>query len=101
MLFGRLATSELPLISREYGQQLEFTGDYPAALANYERGILSTQVSYIPMMKNMKMGKNVRPELLITVGAPYFQVFCDGLLLYGQTTAISKSRYYAWKICKI
>ena len=25
----------------------------------------------------------------------------SGLLLYGQTTAISKSRYYAWKICKI
>jgi WD repeat-containing protein 19 len=35
-----LATSEIPLISREYGQQLEFTGDYPAALINYERGIL-------------------------------------------------------------
>ena len=43
------------------------------------------------------MGKNVRPELLITLGA-HFQVLCDGLLLYGQTTAISKSRYYAWKI---
>ena len=43
----------------------------------------------------------VRPALLITLGAPYFQVLCDGLLLYGQTTAISKSRYYAWKICKI
>ena len=46
-------------------------------------------------------GKNVRPALLITLGAPYFQVLCDGLLFYGQTTAISKTRYYAWKICKI
>ena len=45
--------------------------------------------------QNIKMGKNVRPELLITLGAPYFQVLCDGLLLYGKTTAISKSRYYA------
>ena len=35
----------------------------------------------------------MRPALLITLGAPYFQVLWDGLLLYGQTTAISKSRY--------
>ena len=46
-------------------------------------------------------GKTVHPALSITLGAPYFQVLCDGLLLYGQTTAISESRYYAWKICKI
>ena len=46
-------------------------------------------------------GKNVHPALLITLGAPYFQVLCDGLLLYGQTTAISESRYYAWIIYKI
>ena len=30
------------MISREYGQQLEFTGDYPSALAHYERGLLKT-----------------------------------------------------------
>ena len=29
-------------------------------------------------------GKNVRPALLITLGAPYFQVLCDGLLLLGK-----------------
>ena len=40
-------------------------------------------------------GKNVRPALLITLGAPYFQVLCDRLLLYGKTTAISKSRQVA------
>ena len=46
-------------------------------------------------------GKNVRPSLLIRLGAPYFQVLRDGLLLYGKTTAICKRRYYVWKICKI
>ena len=46
-------------------------------------------------------GKNVCQALLITLSTPYFQVLCDGLLLDGKTTAISKSPYYAWKICKI
>lgn len=36
----RLAPGETAMISREYGQQLEFTGDYPAALLHYERGFL-------------------------------------------------------------
>ena len=31
---------ETPTISREYGQQLEFTGDYPASLLHYERALL-------------------------------------------------------------
>ncbi|XP_023331956.1 WD repeat-containing protein 19 [Eurytemora carolleeae] len=39
-LADRLAPGETPLISREYGQQLEFTGDYPSSLAHYERGLL-------------------------------------------------------------
>ena len=39
-LADRLSTAEIPMISREYGQQLEFTGDYPAALAHYERALL-------------------------------------------------------------
>ena len=30
-----------------------------------------------------------------------FHVLCDRPLLDGKITAISKSRYYAWKICKI
>ena len=38
-LADRLAPDEIPIISREYGQQLEFTGDYPAALLHYERGL--------------------------------------------------------------
>ena len=37
-------------------------------------------------------GKNVRT---------YFHVLCDGPSLDGKTTALSKSPYYAWKICKI
>jgi len=40
-LADRLAPAETSIISREYGQQLEFTGDYPAALLHYERGILA------------------------------------------------------------
>ena len=32
-------------------------------------------------------GKNVCQALLITLGTPYFQVLCDGLLLEGKTTA--------------
>ena len=39
-LADRLAPGEIPTISREFAQQLEFTGDYPAALMHYERGIL-------------------------------------------------------------
>jgi WD repeat-containing protein 19 len=38
---NRLAPEETPIISKEYGQQLEFTADYPAALLHYERGILA------------------------------------------------------------
>ncbi|KAJ8298290.1 hypothetical protein KUTeg_024821 [Tegillarca granosa] len=34
-----LAPDQIPYISREYAQQLEFTGDYMNALAHYEKGI--------------------------------------------------------------
>ncbi|KAK6027969.1 tetratricopeptide repeat protein [Ostertagia ostertagi] len=39
-LAEQLAPSEIPYISREYAQQLEFMGDYPSALAHYEHGII-------------------------------------------------------------
>ena len=42
----RLAPDETPIISKEYGQQLEFTADYPAALLHYERGILAQFKDY-------------------------------------------------------
>ena len=41
MTVGRLAPGETALISREYGQQLEFTGDYPAALLHYETDLVN------------------------------------------------------------
>jgi WD repeat-containing protein 19 len=34
-----LASHEIPFISREYAQQLEFTGDYVSALRHYEAGV--------------------------------------------------------------
>ncbi|XP_066931056.1 WD repeat-containing protein 19-like isoform X2 [Clytia hemisphaerica] len=34
-----LAPEEMPFISKEYAQQLEFTGDYPNALLHFENGI--------------------------------------------------------------
>jgi len=34
-----LASDEIPFISREYAQQLEFTGDYSAALRHYESAV--------------------------------------------------------------
>jgi len=38
-LATRLAQDEIPFISREYAQQLEFTGDYPSALRHYEMAV--------------------------------------------------------------
>ena len=38
-LARRLAEDEIPFISREYAQQLEFIGDYQAALRHYEMAI--------------------------------------------------------------
>lgn len=34
-----LAPEQIPYISRQYAQQLEFTGDYMNALSHYEKGI--------------------------------------------------------------
>ncbi|GFR90645.1 WD repeat-containing protein 19-like [Elysia marginata] len=34
-----LAPEQIPYISREYAQQLEFTGDYMSALSHYEKGV--------------------------------------------------------------
>ncbi|KAF7379168.1 hypothetical protein HZH68_017013 [Vespula germanica] len=39
-LAQKLKSDEIPFIAREYAQQLEFIGNYPKALANYERGLL-------------------------------------------------------------
>ena len=34
-----LNPEQIPFISKEYAQQLEFTGDYTNALSHYEKGI--------------------------------------------------------------
>ncbi|VDM60035.1 unnamed protein product [Angiostrongylus costaricensis] len=39
-LAEQFSPKEIPFISREYAQQLEFMGDYPSALAHYENGII-------------------------------------------------------------
>ncbi|KAK8722853.1 hypothetical protein OTU49_012085 [Cherax quadricarinatus] len=41
-LAKKLAPDQIPYISREYAQQLEFTGDYPGSLTHYERGVVNT-----------------------------------------------------------
>ncbi|XP_059172519.1 WD repeat-containing protein 19-like [Physella acuta] len=38
-----LAPEQIPYISREYAQQLEFTGDYINALSHYEKGITKNE----------------------------------------------------------
>ena len=35
------------------------------------------------------------------IGSTQFNVLCDVPLLDGKTTALTKSQYYAWKICKM
>ncbi|XP_033222946.1 WD repeat-containing protein 19 isoform X2 [Belonocnema kinseyi] len=44
-LAENLKPAEIPFIAREYAQQLEFTGNYPKALVNYERGMLDVSSS--------------------------------------------------------
>ncbi|XP_076760750.1 intraflagellar transport protein Oseg6 [Xylocopa sonorina] len=41
-LAQKLKADEIPFIAREYAQQLEFTGNYPKALTNYERGLVDS-----------------------------------------------------------
>ena len=43
-LAARLAPEQTAAISKEYAQQLEFTGDYANALAHYEQGMLPQSV---------------------------------------------------------
>ncbi|XP_033342026.1 intraflagellar transport protein Oseg6 [Megalopta genalis] len=57
-LAQKLKPDEIPYIAREYAQQLEFTGNYPKALSNYERGLVDTNSSslmtaYNPHHRNL------------------------------------------------
>ena len=38
-LANKLAPQEIPYISKEYAQQLEFTGNYNEALIHFEKGL--------------------------------------------------------------
>nr|XP_002124215.1 WD repeat-containing protein 19-like [Ciona intestinalis] len=42
-LANRLDSKQIPFIAKEYGQQLEFTGNYTAALSHYEKGVTRNQ----------------------------------------------------------
>jgi len=42
-LANKLAPEEIPYISKEYAQQLEFTGAYADALLHYEKGALKVK----------------------------------------------------------
>ena len=43
-LANKLAPEEIPYISKEYAQQLEFTGAYADALVHYEKGALKVNM---------------------------------------------------------
>ena len=43
-LANKLAPQEIPYISKEYAQQLEFTGAYADALLHYEKGTLKVKI---------------------------------------------------------
>ncbi|XP_078047935.1 intraflagellar transport protein Oseg6 [Augochlora pura] len=51
-LAQKLKPDEIPYIAREYAQQLEFTGNYPKALSNYERGLVDTNSSSLTAVYN-------------------------------------------------
>ncbi|XP_014487118.1 PREDICTED: WD repeat-containing protein 19 isoform X1 [Dinoponera quadriceps] len=51
-LAQKLKPDEIPFIAREYAQQLEFTGNYPKALTNYERGLVDYNTSSILVTQN-------------------------------------------------
>ena len=56
-LANKLAPEEIPYISKEYAQQLEFTGAYADALVHYEKGSLKVCLS-TPNTVFFKIGKN-------------------------------------------
>lgn len=39
-----LAPEQIPFVSKEYAQQLEFTGDWANALIHYEKGLCSENI---------------------------------------------------------
>ncbi|KAG7198199.1 hypothetical protein KM043_005609 [Ampulex compressa] len=52
-LAQKLKLDEIPYIAKEYAQQLEFTGNYPKALTNYERGLVDSSHSLNSAAQNL------------------------------------------------
>ena len=59
-LANKLAPEEIPYISKEYAQQLEFTGAHADALIHYEKGALKVKFCYLHNL----VCKIVRVDLL-------------------------------------
>jgi WD repeat-containing protein 19 len=59
-LAKRLAPKQIPIISREYATQLEFTGDYNNALENFERGLIEEDIANTNDNKISESVKNIR-----------------------------------------
>ena len=92
-----LSPEQIPAISREYAQQLEFQGEYSGALENYERGVTGREgdrendlLCQAGMARNcIRVGEISRGETLAR-GHPYQLVkqecaqLLEGLRLYGQ-----------------
>lgn len=56
-LAQKLKPDEIPFIAKEYAQQLEFTGNYPKALVNYERGLAESNDTIITIANNNHRGQ--------------------------------------------
>ncbi|XP_011499935.1 PREDICTED: WD repeat-containing protein 19 [Ceratosolen solmsi marchali] len=54
-LAQNLKPEEIPFIAREYAQQLEFMGNYPKALLNYERGLTEMTTTLMHQNPNHRM----------------------------------------------
>ncbi|XP_049544255.1 WD repeat-containing protein 19 [Anopheles darlingi] len=62
-LASTLAPDQLPYLAREYGAQLEFTGNYSEALMNFERGLKQIEASQNTNAKHTAEGKQTVQQM--------------------------------------
>lgn len=83
-----LSPEQIPFISKEYAQQLEFTGDYTNALSHYEKGITKEEsrrehdescAAGVARM-SIRMG-DIRRYVITTCA---FQCVCEETILNGE-----------------
>ena len=83
-----LSPEQIPFISKEYAQQLEFTGDYTNALSHYEKGITKEEsrrehdescAAGVARM-SIRMG-DIRRYVITTCT---FQCLCEETMLIGE-----------------